>query len=249
MPAYTEQKRMPRAVRTILILAAVFIVVALLLNSIFGVRSIEVQGNSYVTRAEVITASGIQIGDSIFSVDPTAVKQRVNGHRYLECISVWRNFFPSSVIITVKETTPRAKMAWMGMLVILGEGGVALEQTAQIDMPINVPEIVGMTASQVRLGQPVQYAVSGQKEALERILYQLDLQAIGSAIAQINIASPDSIFLVTEDGLQITIGDTEQLPEKFALIREVLPRIQTLGHPDGGSLDVSTARTADYKKP
>lgn len=229
-------------------LAVVALIIFLVINNVFSVRTVEVQGNRYVTAEEVIAASGIKRGDNIFSINTTDVRNGINNNRYLDYVGLWRSF-PSTVILTVTEHTPRAKMAWMGMLVIIGDNGIVLEQTAEIDIAVHVPEIVGMTVNLVRVGQPLIYGVLGQGEAIDRVISELELQGIGAAIAQINIASPQSMYLVTEDGLQITIGNDEDLPMKFALIREVLPRIQTMGSVTGGTLDVSTAKAADYRAP
>lgn len=242
-------RRRRRVPRWVVVCGVALILGPILFNSVFSISKIEVQGNKRVSAEEVVAASGIKRGDNILSIDIDKVRDSINNNRYLEFVGLWRNFFPSSVILTVTEHAPRAKMAWMGMLVVLGENGVVLEQTAEIDASIHVPEIIGMTATQVRVGLPISYSIPGQGEAVDNVIDALDLQGIGSMIAEINVASPESMFLVTEEGLQVNFGNDEQLPEKFALFREVLPRIQTMGAVAGGLLDISTAKTADYRPP
>lgn len=244
--------RRRRSVRPAVVLGV--IVAALLLvfgpsiwRNVFAIRNIEVQGNSYCTRDEVIHYSGIRMGDSILSVDAERVKAGINQNRYLEFVGIWRNFFPSSVIITVTEHTPRAKLNWMGMLLLIGDNGVVLERTPEIDIPVHVPEVVGMLVDKVAVGQEVTYGVAGQGDAIIGILDALDLQGVTGEIAEINITSPDNLMLVTEGGLQVILGDDNMLAEKIALLREVLPRIQTLGDVSGGILNISSGESADYR--
>lgn len=218
-------------------------------NQVFGVKSIQVQGNQYCTDAQVIEASGIQIGDSIFSVDPEKVKTGINSNRYLNFVGIWKHYFPCSVVLTVDEYTPHAKINWAGMLLILGDNGVLLESTADIDLPVHVPEIVGMRVEKAVVGQPISYGVVGQAEAIALLLEAMDLQGISGTIKEVNITLPDSLILVTTDNVQIMLGDDTNLNEKIALAREVLPRLQERGSVKGGVLDCSSGESADYRPP
>lgn len=236
------------------VLAVVIILafgVPLLLGRLFPVRTINVQGNSYVTGEQVIEASGVQLGENLLLLSAGRIQQGINAHRYLEYASIWKDYFAGTLTLTVKEHAPLAKMVWMGMLVLVGDDGVVLEQTSALGSPVHIPEIVGMTVSKVRVGYPVEYSVAGQGEAITRILDDLAVQGIAGEVLEINITSPDNLFLVMENGLQVMLGDDRNLPQKFALIRDMMPRVQAYeaGTVQGGILDVSTGRVADYRSP
>lgn len=232
------------------IVAAVLVLIApTLLGRIFAVRSIQVQGNSYRTADEVIATSGIELGENLLWINAGKVAANINADRYLEYVGIWRDYGSGNVTLTVSEHAPLAKMAWMGMLVLIGDDGVVLEKTASIHSAVHIPEIVGMTATQTRVGQPVQYSVAGQGDAIERLLSELKLQGVAGEVVEINVASPDNLFLVMENGLQVMLGGDNLLAQKLALVREVMPRAQAYGPVQGGVLDVSTGRMADYKAP
>lgn len=239
----------PRRMVKVLALGIAVLVVLIVFGKVFSIRSIEVQGNHYTTKEEVVASSGIQLGDSIFSVRQDEVAQRVNSNRYLDFVGVWRNYFPASVIITVTEHAPRAKMHWMGMLILIGDNGAVLEQTAQIDLTVTVPEIVGMQVDHVRLGQSVDYAVAGQGEAVEALIAAIDSQGIFDQIEQINIAQPDNLSLMTVSGMQILLGGSDRLDEKLALVRDTLVRIPSYGGFKGATLNVTNPDSADYRMP
>lgn len=251
MPKQKERKRTvhPLAVGIVILAGLLIVLGPTLLRNLFATRSIDVQGNHYVTDAQVIESSGIRLGDSVLSVNADRVAENIERNRYLDFVGLWRGFFPPSVTITVVEHTPRAKMMWMGMLLIIGENGVVLERTAEIDIPVHVPEVIGMSVSSVTVGEPIHYELAGQGEAVDAVLDALDLQGVTGEVSEINIASPDNLSMISEDGLQVVLGDTDQLPEKIALFRDTLPRVRALHPVRGGILNVSSGVTADYRPP
>ncbi|MDL2319290.1 FtsQ-type POTRA domain-containing protein [Eubacteriales bacterium OttesenSCG-928-A19] len=246
------RKRIMLGPRMITLLVSIIVLVALgyiLMQSATAIHDIQVIGNSYCTREEVIAASGVQLGQSAMSINAGQVRDRINQNRYLEFVSLSRNMFPGSVVITVREHAPRAKYTWMGMLIILGENGVVLERTSQIDSSVFVPEIIGMDVESAQVGSMAAYRVAGQGDAITDILDALDLQGVTGEIAEINVATPDNLQLLTESGLQVILGDGDRLPEKIALMRDTLPYVQQLHPGRGGILNVSSGETADFRKP
>lgn len=248
-PAPPARRGHSRWISRVAAFAVAVVIVFVVFGQVFSIRGIEVQGNHYCSKEEVIASSGIQLGDSIFSVRQDEVRQRVNSNRYLDFVGVWRNYFPASVIITVTEHAPRAKMHWMGMLVLIGDNGVVLEQTSQIDLEVHVPEIVGMQVNQVSLGKPVDYAVAGQGDAVEALITAIDTQGLFDQIEQINVTQPDSLSLMTTSGMQILLGGVDRLDEKIALARDTLPRIASYGGYEGATLNITNPDSADYRKP
>lgn len=216
-------------------------------SGLFAVRSIEVRGNTICSDEEVITASGISLGQSIFSVKAKDVQRGINANRYLEYVSVRHNFFPCSVILTVDEHSPVAKMSWLGMLMLIGDDGVVMESTSSIDITVHVPEIVGMTVQQgTAVGHPVVYGVPGQGEAIQSILDALREQGLLTSIVQINISTPDNIALVTDRGLQVLLGEAYRIPEKIEVLRNVLPRVYERDGVSGGVMHISNDISADF---
>lgn len=244
----TRRSVHPWAVVVVILAALLAVFGPVLYRSVFGVRSITVTGNSYVSTDEVITSSGIRYGQSIFGVKADQVRDGVNANRYLEFVSVTRHY-PSTVLITVTEHTPRVKMMWMGMLLIIGENGVVLERTSDIDIPVHVPEIIGMSVESVSVGEPIVFKVSGQGEAIENILDAIELQGMVGEVTEINISSPDSLSLMMESGLQVLLGDESHIQQKIALMRDTIPRLAALQSMNGGTLNVSSGVAADYQPP
>ena len=152
------------ALTAILALVAVSLVIAG--GRVFVVHSVVVEGNRFISAEEIMQTGGVSIGDSMFTLDTAAVEEKINAHQYLTCNSVWRDF-PDRVFINVTEHQPVATANWMGSLVMLGQDGVVMEITGQIDIELAVPVITGASIKSARVGEAVTYGVAGQAEAVE----------------------------------------------------------------------------------
>ena len=225
------------ALTAILALVAVSLVIAG--GRVFVVHSVVVEGNRFISAEEIMQTGGVSIGDSMFTLDTAAVAEKINAHQYLTCNSVWRDF-PDRVFINVTEHQPVATANWMGSLVMLGQDGVVMEITGQIDIELAVPVITGASIKSARVGEAVTYGVAGQAEAVEAFLEAIDWQGFTGEISEINVGTLDDLYLVTVDGLIIRLGDSEKLDEKILTARSALVPLRAAYAMRGAVLDVST---------
>lgn len=225
------------ALTAILALVAVSLVIAG--GRVFVVHSVVVEGNRFISAEEIMQTGGVSIGDSMFTLDTAAVAEKINAHQYLTCNSVWRDF-PDRVFINVTEHQPVATANWMGSLVMLGQDGVVMEITGQIDIELAVPVITGASIKSARVGEAVTYGVAGQAEAVEAVLEAIDWQGVTGEISEINVGTLDDLYLVTVDGLIIRLGDSEKLDEKILTARSALVPLRAAYAMRGAVLDVST---------
>ena len=225
------------ALTAILALVAVSLVIAG--ERVFVVHSVVVEGNRFISAEEIMQTGGVSIGDSMFTLDTAAVAEKINAHQYLTCNSVWRDF-PDRVFINVTEHQPVATANWMGSLVMLGQDGVVMEITGQIDIELAVPVITGASIKSARVGEAVTYGVAGQAEAVEAVLEAIDWQGFTGEISEINVGTLDDLYLVTVDGLIIRLGDSEKLEEKILTARSALVPLRAAYAMRGAVLDVST---------
>ena len=225
------------ALTAILALVAVSLVIAG--GRVVVVHSVVVEGNRFISAEEIMQTGGVSIGDSMFTLDTAAVAEKINAHQYLTCNSVWRDF-PDRVFINVTEHQPVATANWMGSLVMLGQDGVVMEITGQIDIELAVPVITGASIKSARVGEAVTYGVAGQAEAVEAVLEAIDWQGFTGEISEINVGTLDDLYLVTVDGLIIRLGDSEKLDEKILTARSALVPLRAAYAMRGAVLDVST---------
>lgn len=215
----------------------------------FTVRYIEVRGNKIRPQEEAIEASGIQMGMSLFSIKEDEIKKNLNASRYLQYGSMWKRILPGGIVLTITERVPYAKLTSGGHLLLLGEDGIIMENTHNIDMSVPVPEIVGMRVDRPRAGEYIKSSVAGQAKAAMDIVTALYREGIAGEIGVINIAVLDNVTMLTHSGVDIVMGNSEDLDQKIMRVKEALSQISTGGFADGGRLSVSSGIWADYSPP
>ena len=88
----------------LIIMAAVVAAVVFGVAIFFKVNTVEVQGNSIYSAAEIASASGIQKGDNLFTLNKEAAAGSIKASLpYVETVSVIR-FLPDRIVIEVKES-------------------------------------------------------------------------------------------------------------------------------------------------
>lgn len=229
------------------VLLALFVIAFVVAGSrVFIVRVVTVEGNRFISTEEIMETAGVRMHDSMLTLNTAAMAERLNAHQYLHVNSIWRSF-PNRLFINVTEYSPVATANWMGSLLMLGPGGVVMEATGQIDIELNVPVITGASIKSVRVGEPVEYTVPGQGEAVSLLLNALDLQSFTREVSEINVAEPDDLYLVTVDGLLIHLGGSDGINEKIRLAYATLTPLRAAYTVRGAVLDVSTGLTADFR--
>lgn len=249
----TEHKKdtFPGAIGLVVLLGLLTAAALIVCNNVFVIKTILVEGNQLIDEKTIINLSGISIGDSMFSLNPSKVRTCIDNDRYLSFVGLWKTF-PDQVLLSVKEDTPRVQMQWSGMLVLIGKSGVVLEKTSNIDIELDVPALTGISQKvlDVKVAQPLVFTEDGLLEAMNSILDELVLQNLQGEISELNVSILDNLYLLTVDGLQVMLGDATALPLKLAQMAAVLYDLRTKQMPiRGGVLDVTSGKFIDYRPP
>lgn len=122
----------------LLIMAAIVAAVIFGVAIFFKVNTVEVQGNAIYSAEEVRSASGIQKGDNLFTLNKEAAAGSIKASLpYVETVSIIR-FLPDKIVIEVKESdatfavTTDTNTTWL-----INSVGKALEQISD-SAPDNV---------------------------------------------------------------------------------------------------------------
>lgn len=100
-------------------------------SSLFALDGIEIAGASMLSRAEILEASGLRIGQNVLSVDAGGVEARVEKLPIVADATVER-LYPSKVRINVRERTPAAAAR-------VGGATWLIEASGRLIAPIAVP--------------------------------------------------------------------------------------------------------------
>ena len=117
----------------------ILIIVLLLLSPVFSISNITVKNNVRVSSDEIISLSGIKIGDNTFKYINFDMVDKIKENPYIEDVKIVRKY-PNEIIINVTERTPEFSLKIGESFVYIDNQGYILEITAE---DYGVPEIIG----------------------------------------------------------------------------------------------------------
>ncbi len=240
--------------RTVTVLLAA---VALALGAflLFRVHSFKIEGNIPYSKEEVITASGIKKGDSLFSLDTQTAKKNIELQLpYADDVRISKKL-PFTVVI-------KAKKAKQTYAVLMGKGVYAItnENTKILEVSSVIPEGTimvegGIKSSNYAIGTKVDFAQENGDEAIRMALTDISMATESSSLENIdyiNVADYSNIYLIYEDRIIIKVGGAGDLIQKISLAKKSLAEENKLSSTQYGELDVSAVSKAvfmpkDYK--
>lgn len=245
-PKPKKRGRRPGVIALAALLVAVSVGFLLAGSPLLSVKSITIMGNRLVPATEIADISGIRPGDAMLRLNPAQIEANINAHSYLTFVSLARDF-PSRVILTVEERTPRARLRWMGDTVLLGEDGVVLDPSLDLAEGMDVLTVTGVQVLTARVGSPVSFSMKGQLDAMRVILRALEAQGMAREFSELNLSALDNLYLVTTDGLQVMLGSDINMAAKLENVRATLPLLREIEEVRGALLDVTTGTAADFR--
>ena len=237
---------MAMAVLVVAVLAVLFVLAS---SQVFKVRSILVVGNRNLPKDEVITQSGVQLGDNLLSLSDTELKKRLEKNRYIEYIG--HEFdYRGTLTLRINERLGMGVVNALGLYYVLDAEGMVLECAGSV-FPDTVagPKISGFSMddnTRVVIGDKLPVRDNGQLESMRCVLTMLDSVGMLGRISQLDVKNLDNLYLMTTDGAKIVLGDDGSLQTKLLIAREVLAVREPLGTVRGAKIDVSSGREAHY---
>lgn len=243
-PPVRKRRRQRRKKRAFLLLVLALAGAFLLLRSrVFVLRQVNVQGNSRLSVEEVMRLAGLSYGESIFSVSERRIEQQLSGEISVELFSCER-VLPDSVCLAIREREALACVHCGGEYLLIDETGYIMGR--QENYPdAGVLLVSGMDAYVDRQGKHVESSVSGRRTVMNQVIAALREKNMLSLASELNVANMDEVYLVSVSGVQVILGDTENLPDKLEWMRAVLAELTRKGVMRG-VLDVSTGKNAVY---
>ena len=105
--------------------------------------------------------------------------------------------------------------------------------------------VSGLDVSVSAQGRQIESAKAWQLRGTLAVLTELEAMGISAAISELNLADRYNIYLVSRTGVQIILGDEENLADKLVWTQAVLEKLTQEGI-RRGVLDVSTGKNAVY---
>ena len=234
---------------SILVVGVISVLIVLACSQVFVVRDVMVVGNRNLLREEVITQSGVQIGDNLLGISNQKLRQALEQNRYIQYQS-YEFDYRGTLTLHIQERLGMAVVYDLGYYYVLDEQGMVLE-CAGSAYPAGVagPKVTGLDLSpnsRITVGEKLPVHDKGQLEAMEAVLSELEGTNLLGRTSELSVKNTDNIYILTAEGTKIELGDTGSLRTKLLIGREVLSVREEEGDLQGAKIDVSNGKNAHY---
>ena len=234
---------------SILVIGALAALIVLACSQVFIVRDVMVVGNRNLLREEVVTQSGVNIGDNVLGISDQTLKQALEQNRYIEYLGHGFDY-RGTLTLRIQERLGMAVVYDLGYYYVLDASGVVLE-CAGSAYPTGVagPKVTGLDLSpnsRVTVGEKLPVNDKGQLEAMETVLTELESTNLLGRTSELSVKNTDNIYILTAEGAKIELGDTLSLRTKLLIGQEVLSVREAQGNLLGAKIDVSNGKNAHY---
>lgn len=197
-----RKERIKKIVKILSILLVIGLaIVFALLSPIFNIKEIEVLGNKYITKEELISLSQIQMDENIFKVSYIKTIEKIKNNAYVKEAKIYKKL-PNKIQIEIKEREASYCLEYGNGYVYLNNQGYMLEIAS---VKKEYPILIGTTT-------PKENYKTGNR------LDEKDLTKLGTVIKIMDSAKTNKI-----DGLitKIDISDTNNYTIHFETEQKV----------------------------
>ena len=202
--------------------------------------SIEVEGNSHVTRAQLLSIFGEDVERNIFRVSLAERKAELEQLPWVEHATVMR-LLPNRLRVSIIERTPVAFVRQGNHIGLVDANGVLLDMPTdvQANMHYSFPVVTGLAA-----GDPLSLRAARMK-LYARFTNDLDLsgEKISQNLSEVDLSNPEDVrAMVADKGGEVMVhfGEDNFL-DRYRKFEEHLPEWRTQ-YPHLSSVDMRYER-------
>ena len=235
--------------------AVAFAFLCLMRFVVFDIDEVRVEGNSTVSTDEILRLSGIRTGMNILTLDENAITRKIDSNRYLklEAIEKKTNHL---VILHVRESQESSFIRYCGILYTLDVRGMVLNewipqngafldgQDEEREVP-DLLQVEGLDIKNCYVGRKIILNDERQMPIYKEFVMELKAMSMENRVKILYLTDPDSIYLGTESGFSVRMGNSERLHAKLRSLQLVLDKLEQESYPEG-TIDVSTPEVPTY---
>lgn len=196
-------------------------------STVFVLRSVQVEGDvTRYTPQQIADIAGVNMYQSIFSINEGQLRQAVESNRYLRFEGM-QIVYPDGLILRVSERQPSATVTYLGVMFVLDDEGRVLDQYSADSETLDVPVVTGLKIKRLAIGEELQTEMQWQTQAVQKVLAVLARSELTGRAVELNAENSDNLYLMTTDGLKIELGDVENMETKISIAQEVLRQIDS----------------------
>lgn len=236
--AVKPKKRRFIALFTLVLLITLAISVYFILNDVvFVAKNINIDGLNKYGYKDILNVAGIKEGQSLSRINTKEVEKRINNRNDLELIKL--NFvYPNGIYIKILEKKPVAIVSSNGYFYLLDKNSDLIDRADGIKDTSGLIKVTNCSMTRNLVNGKNEIKHEWQKKAFISVFNALyDLNMLDN-ISLLSLAKHHSIYLYTQDGFIINLGDASKAVEKLVASSSMLKYIKATGKKEG-RIDVS----------
>lgn len=205
----------------------------------FTVQSLTVEGNLHYTADQILRASGLYVGQSVWALNTSKAEANIrDACPYVESVQVNSSLL-GAVTVTVTETTIAGAMVHDGNWILVGLSGQGVDTLpVETDLPPRYLYLKGATYAGNKLGQQ---AMDDRCTAIMKdILTEANNQGL-TGIAEIDMTDKSNLSLNWNNQITVLLGSDSNLTYEIAVLAKTLPKVlKNHGKQARGVLDIAS---------
>lgn len=199
-PARNNRRRYRRKRRfgflyKLLAFIALFVALVMGATVFFRVESIVVAGNVRYDQQEIVDASGVLPGDNLFGMNKFDTARQIRRKLpYVEGVNIRRGW-PDTLLITVTECLPAARVAGEDGEWLISRSGKVLELVEQADTAVTRVDGIRIVQPEPGLPLVVQEVQQARCDGLLALLQALDRCGMNGKVTWIDMTSPSRTLM------------------------------------------------------
>ncbi|HEY0263825.1 MAG TPA: FtsQ-type POTRA domain-containing protein [Granulicella sp.] len=200
--------------------------------------SIEIQGNQHLTRPQLLSIFGEDVGRNIFRISLDDRRAELEQLPWVEHATIMR-LLPNRIRVSLTERTPIAFARQGGRIGLVDENGVLLDMSGAADHKYSFPVVTGIVAADPDSTR------SARMRIYSRFVVDLDSgkEKISQTLSEVDLSNPEDVkALIPSNSTSILVhfGEDHFL-ERYQRFKEHLAAWQTQ-YPNLASVDMRYER-------
>lgn len=233
-------KRGKFAIYAFILLVILFIYICIS-SSIFELKQIDVDGNSKITKSDIIKIGDIETGKNIFKYNLNDVEKKLLVNPYIKYVKVSRKF-PDKLVITIKENSEYAIIKEGASYIYIGENGLVLSEQKDIKNK-NIPLVSGIEIKNKKLNTKIKIN-SDKSNDIILAIDTLKKNNMSRKVESIKI-NKNKMYMKTDDNTKIVLKLDEDIEYNINRLKAILVDLKS-NNKKGGNIDLTSKEQAIY---
>lgn len=201
----------------ILILVVLIALYLFLHSSFFNIEKIYTTGLKQLTEEEVLSYSGVTLGQNLFEVDNNLTVRTIEVHPMVKRVELVKHL-PRTLEIKVIEREIWAVVPYQKEFLCIDNEGVVIDRRLNIDL-LDYPLItISNLPERVNIGQVIE---PKGIHLIDQVWNSLS-DSVRQSISDFHLNDKQELIIYTSGGTEIKFGSEERLEEKATFIHDIL---------------------------